>query len=174
MNPINTSAAAAATAVNNKLNIYSVLTACLHYYRCYLCFVFFVFLIASCFAFDHLGVPEQYQVWRMHRLEWMQTFGELCSFHTLLLFVLFHPMFLPLDSPDDVPLPACLAHHVWRSAHYHADSPEGQSGGPNPETARPAALLPEKDRSRDVLCHVLGRGSGWVHPQPSSLYMSLK
>lgn len=39
MNPINTSAAAA-TAVNNKLNIYSVLTACLHYYTCYLCFVF--------------------------------------------------------------------------------------------------------------------------------------
>lgn len=72
-------------------------------------------------------------------------------------------MVLPHVSPcgsDDVSLPGCLAHHVRRGSHPHANSPEGQSGRPHPEAPRPAALLSEEDRGGDVLCHVVGRGSG--------------
>lgn len=90
-------------------------------------------------------------------------FSCVVAFWTALLHV------SPLDPPDDVPLPCCLAHHVWRSAHPHADSPKGQSGGPHPETPWPAALLSEEDCSGDVLCYVVGRGSGWVQKQKCSL-----
>lgn len=86
-------------------------------------------------------------------------------FRLLLLFALFffshHLLPLsPLCQTDDVSLPGGLAHHVRRRAHPHADPPEGQSGGSHPEAPRPAALLPQEDRSGDVLCHVVGRGCG--------------
>lgn len=65
--------------------------------------------------------------------------------------------------PDEVPVPGCVAHHVWRSAHPHADSSKRQSGGPCPETPRPAALFSKEDCSGDVLRHVVSSGSRWVH-----------